>query len=269
MLVSERPLDVHAIGQQRLEAFVRWSEWPLALLALALIPSILLDEVAGSQWHRWSEALNWVVWLAFCGELVVKAWIHPRHFFRHAWFDLLIVLLSPPFLGPDYVQGVRLLRVFRSVRVVRALRLIRVLAVAGIALESAKHILRGRHFHYVILITAVILGIGALGIYGAEHGRNANITSLGDALWWSVVTATTVGYGDISPATTEGRFIAIGLMLVGIGFIGVFTATVASFILDPHTKDHADNFARIDDRLHAIERQQAELIALVRAQNKH
>lgn len=250
--------------EEHLDRFVKWSEWPLALLALALIPSILLDELTtGPGWHWWAEGLNWVVWLAFCAELVIKGWLHPRHFLRHSWFDLLIVLFSPPFLGPEYLQGVRAVRVFRSVRVLRALRLLRVVAVAGIALENAKDVLQKRRFHYVVLATTVTLLIGALAVYSAEHGHNEHIQSVGDALWWSVVTATTVGYGDISPTTTEGRLIAIALMLVGIGFIGIFTATIASYMLDPHAQNHADNLTRIEDQLVRIEHQQARIVALL------
>jgi voltage-gated potassium channel len=250
--------------EERLERFVRWSEWPLAILALALIPSILLDELTtGAGWHWWAEVLNWIVWLAFCTELGISAWLQPQHFFRRSWFDLLIVLFSPPFLGPEYLQGVRAVRVFRSVRVLRAFRLLRVLAIAGIALENAKNILQRRRFHYVVLATTITLFIGALAVYSAEHGRNEHINTVGDALWWSVVTATTVGYGDISPTTTEGRFIAIGLMLVGVGFIGIFTATIASFILDPNQERHADNFTRLEERLTCIEQHQAHIITLL------
>jgi voltage-gated potassium channel len=58
------------------------------------------------------------------------------------------------------------------------------------------------------------------------------VGSIGDALWWAAVTATTVGYGDVSPITPEGRLIAVALMITGIGVIGVFTATVASFLFE-------------------------------------
>src|SRR5258706_1041279 len=102
--------------EERLRRFVRWSEWPLALLALAIIPSLLLDDYSGhGQFHNASEVLNWIVWLAFCGELGVKAWLsgNAKDFFRHAWFDLAIVVFSPPFIGPEYLQGVRVLRLAR------------------------------------------------------------------------------------------------------------------------------------------------------------
>src|SRR5258706_10881961 len=81
--------------------------------------------------------------------------------------------------------------------------------------------------------TVVIVGLGAMGILAVERGQNNSIQSVGDALWWAVVTTTTVGYGDVSPVTGEGRLIAVALMVVGIGFIGVFTATITSFFLEP------------------------------------
>jgi voltage-gated potassium channel len=74
-------------------------------------------------------------------------------------------------------------------------------------------------------------------------------------LWWSVVTATTVGYGDVSPVTPEGKFIAVGLMLLGIGFVGVFTATISSEFFDHGRVNQVEErLARIEaklDRLHA------------------
>jgi voltage-gated potassium channel len=268
-------MKTHEHDAERLRRFARWSEWPLAILALLIIPSLLLDDPSRSaSFHRTAEALNWVVWLAFCVELGVKAWLSadPRTFFRHAWFDLLIVLFSPPFFGPEYLGGLRAVRGFRLLRL---LRMARVLAVAGIALESARDVLQHRKLHYVVLITTVVVSLGALSIYGAEHGQNPNIKSVGDAFWWSIVTATTVGYGDVSPITTEGRFIAVGLMLVGIGFISILTATMASFFFESEnearaakaTADRAAEAASIVARLVQLEEKQNELLVLVREQN--
>ena len=73
--------------------------------------------------------------------------------------------------------------------------------------------------------------IGAFGISITEGKTFA------DSLWWSFVTATTVGYGDISPSTNIGRIIAAILMLVGIGFVGMLTGTIATYFLSDKEKD--------------------------------
>jgi voltage-gated potassium channel len=76
----------------------------------------------------------------------------------------------------------------------------------------------------------------------------------------AVVTATTVGYGDVSPVTGEGRLIAVGLMIVGIGFIGVFTATITGFFVDPERgaeerHNIEERLARIEEKLDALARE--------------
>ncbi len=128
--------------------------------------------------------------------------------------------------------------------------------MAAIGLREAAQGLRHRSFHYVALTTAVVVGLGATGIYAVEGGQNANIRSIGDAFWWAIVTTTTVGYGDVSPVTTEGRFIATALMLVGIGFIGVFTATITSFFFDQGRTEDVEELRaqlrRIEDKLDSM-----------------
>ncbi len=74
--------------------------------------------------------------------------------------------------------------------------------------------------------------MGALAMLDAERDGRGPIQSFGDALWWALETITTVGYGDMYPATVEGRFVAVGLMLSGIAVIGVVTATFASWLLE-------------------------------------
>jgi len=98
-------------------------------------------------------------------------------------------------------------------------------------------------------------------IFGVEHGHNSAIQSVGDAFWWAIVTTTTVGYGDVSPVTTEGRIIAVALMFVGIGFIGVFTATITSFFLD--TGGVSEQERSVERRLTRIE-EKLDTLASVR-----
>lgn len=95
------------------------------------------------------------------------------------------------------------------------------------------------------MAVAVVL-MGALGVFIFESDSNKAIGSFGDALSWAVVTATTVGYGDVSPVTLAGRLIAVVLMLTGIGVIGVFTATVASLFFEQDRTELGEVQTRLD-----------------------
>lgn len=240
---------------QRFEAA---TDLPLAALALMIVPALVLEDQATSTAVRVAaHALNWFVWVAFCAEFAGKLWLAPSrpHYVRNAWFDLLIIALSPPFLVPSAMQGVR---VVRAVRVLRLLRFVRAAAVAALGLREAGQALKHRRFHLVVVTTSAVVALGALGIFAVEAGHNPNIRSIADAFWWAVVTTTTVGYGDVSPVTPEGRLIAVALMVIGIGFIGVFTASVTSFFLQPEQQQEQD---RVEERLARIEAQLAELLA--------
>jgi voltage-gated potassium channel len=101
----------------------------------------------------------------------------------------------------------------------------------------------------VLVVATSTVVLGAIGVYALEAGENKGIQHFGDALWWAVTTVTTVGYGDITPITPEGRLIAVVLMLTGISVIGVFTATVASFLFEAQqaeSSETADIIARLD-----------------------
>ncbi len=84
---------------------------------------------------------------------------------------------------------------------------------------------------YVLGIVALVILTSATGFYAAEIGTNQNLDSYGDALWWAIVTVTTIGYGDIFPVTVAGRFVGAFLMFAGIGALGVFTASIAAYLI--------------------------------------
>lgn len=241
------------------ERFVKALEWPMACLALAVIPALLLDDGASTpQIHLVATAINWVVWLAFCAEFVGRLTLarDRSRFVRRSWFDLLIIAVSPPFGVPESLQGVR------AVRALRLLRLVRAFAFLTIGVRASKRALRHRKFHYVLVVTSAVMLLGAVGLYVVERQQNEAITSFGDAIWWAVTTTTTVGYGDIYPKTGEGRLIAVLLMLTGIGVIGVFTATIASFFF---MEEESSELEEIKQQLNTI---QSKLDALIQERNR-
>ena len=85
-------------------------------------------------------------------------------------------------------------------------------------------------FNYLLIITTIIIVLGAVIISLLEE------MSFGDAIWWSFVTFTTVGYGDILLTTRMGRVVAVVLMIFGIGFIGVTTSTIAAYTVSRDMK---------------------------------
>jgi voltage-gated potassium channel len=93
--------------------------------------------------------------------------------------------------------------------------------------------LRGFHLRVVVavtVLTSVIVMVSSLALWLIERGREGtNINSYGDSLWWAMETITTVGYGDHHPTTVGGRWVAGGLMVIGVALVGVITATVVTW----------------------------------------
>lgn len=92
--------------------------------------------------------------------------------------------------------------------------------------------LQRENLHRLLLIIVILMLLSTAGLVYFEKGVTWN-----NALWWSIVTLTTVGYGDITPATLPGRFIGIIIMIFGIGILGMFTATIASFFVERKLKE--------------------------------
>ncbi|MGH9121363.1 MAG: ion transporter, partial [Acidimicrobiales bacterium] len=161
-------------------------------------------------------------------------------FLRTHVLDLVIVVV--PFLRP-----------FRALRF---LRFVRVGGVVGEALKRAKHLLTEHDLHYVLLATVVIIFAGsAAELMFEKNALGSNIHTFGDAIWWALVTVTTVGYGDRYPVTAAGRAVAVLLMLIGIGLLGVITANVAAYFVsrerssDPSLTDLEARLERIESLL--------------------
>jgi voltage-gated potassium channel len=101
----------------------------------------------------------------------------------------------------------------------------------------------------VILIAILVLEFGSLAVLFAERtSPDANITTAGDALWYTVVTMSTVGYGDQYPVTELGRLFGVVIIVVGVGVFGTLTGYLANIFLSP-SDSHSDDVAATDELL--------------------
>src|SRR6185503_267007 len=140
-------------------------EWPIAICALAVIPALVIDtDGATPRVHEAALAINWFVWLVFCGEFAFRAVcsVDRRKFIQRSWFDLLIIVVSPPFGVPE---GLQALRAVRAVRILRLLRVVRAAAFFTIGVRASKRALGHRKFHYVLLVTLGVVLLGATGLW--------------------------------------------------------------------------------------------------------
>lgn len=159
-------------------------------------------------------------------------------------FDLLAII---PF---DSVFS--MFRIARTIRLLKLLKFVRIVGFAGRFKRNVAKFINTNGFIYLMSF-AVVLILMSAGVYSLAEN-----VSYGNALWWAIVTATTVGYGDISPTTAIGRGVAIVLMFVGIGLIGTITSTVTSFFTqqqaDKSDEELNKKLTEINDKLDRLER---------------
>jgi voltage-gated potassium channel len=228
-------------------------EWAIVALALLVIPVILIEESHPSAvWRDVAAAGNWVIWLGFAAELTFVLKVAPRKkaALRAHWLDVAIVFLTAPFLPA-------LLSFLRLTRVMRLLRLLRLAALASRALSAQRMLTSRQGFRYVALATILLVILAGFSVSIADREE---FTSPWLGMWWAVTTVTTVGYGDVYPTTVIGRIIAAALMVVGIGFLSLLTAAIASTFVSQDAADEETDVAdvlatlqRIEERLERVE----------------
>ncbi len=145
-----------------------------------------------------------------------------KEFFKNNFFDFLGIL---PFNNSFAIfRLVRILKLAKLAQIYKISKISKIVDAINRGDKNVDKFLRTNGFVYLLYSTIMLIILSALLMSYAEN------ISISDSLWWSFVTFTTVGYGDVVPITPLGRFVAISLMVFGIGFLGILTSTITTFV---------------------------------------
>ncbi len=210
------------------------------LLLSAIFVVVYSLEVIPESLPDWFEsglrAFSTAIWVVFIADVAIRTALAEK--------PLKFLVTHPIDVAAAFVPALRPLRLLKLFSAGREY-----LSRRSTALETGVA---------VLLAALMLLYVGALAILDAERGTpEALITSFPDAIWWSFVTVTTVGYGDFYPVTGTGRLIAILLMIVGISVLGAVSAAVAGWLI-PDEGSRSDS----SERSGALQPQRDDIAAM-------
>ncbi|RMF18919.1 MAG: ion transporter [Gammaproteobacteria bacterium] len=220
---------------------------------------VMLDSVHAlyAQYGLWLEGLEWMFTILFTLEYGLRIYCTPqrwRYIFSF-WgiIDLISILPSYLALFLPHAHYVLVVRVFRVIRVFRVLRLVKYMRQANTLMQALR---QGKQ--KILVFLSVVMGI--VTVFGAimymVEGPENGFTSIPRAMYWAIITLTTVGYGDITPQTELGQFIASAVMLVGYAVIavptGIFTAELATAMRKEESHHVCTNCHKATHHINAV-----------------
>lgn len=214
-------------------------EIAVVLAALVTVPLTVASE-------RGNRSLlivvgDWTVWAVFFAEYTIRLALSRdrRTYIRSNWLSLAVVVLSFPMLPA-------LMGLVRMVRLVRLLRLARVPVVLLRGIVALRLAIGRPGLVYLAAVTAFLILAGGALLHMVEPEKVKG--GVWDGIWLAIVTATTVGYGDIAPDGPWGRAIAIVLMLVGVGLVSTLAASIAAYFVGQDRQAGANRENAVGDQ---------------------
>lgn len=218
----------------------RWDEklFDVALIVIILISValVMLESLPtlDLETRRLLYVAEWVITVLFTLEYILRLYVseRPAQYTRSFFGVVDLLAILPTYIdllipGAHYLM---LLRVLRVLRIFRVLKLAKYIGEANVLMRVMRSSMRKiAVFIFAVIILVMILGSLMYLIEGAENG----FTSIPKSVYWAIVTLTTVGYGDISPQTPLGQFVASIIMIIGYGIIAVPTAIVTAEMTQP------------------------------------
>jgi voltage-gated potassium channel len=206
------------------------------------------------------DQIDSIICLIFLGDFFYRFYRSPSKFkfLRWGWID--------------FISSIPTFHLFRGGNAFRIIRIIRILRTFRSGKILLNYLLKNRSRNTFVTVAAfscMLAMAGSMCILKLEESNpNSNIKSPSDALWWSVVTITTVGYGDRYPVTDGGRIVAAVLMIAGVGLFGTFTGFIASMFVEPDIKREENEVQGLTQQIQALRAEIQAIDQKINRQNR-
>lgn len=234
----------HKLHEIIYEADTREGKLFDVILLIAIIASILLVmlesvESIDAKYHSFLDIGEWVITILFSIEYILRIISINKPFkYIFSFFGIIDLLSTIPKYLSFVIVGSQSLVAFRALRLLRVFRVLKLARYVGasnrlmVALRNSSS--KIAVFLFFVLIICIILGTIMYLVEGSDNG----FTNIPKSIYWAIVTLTTVGFGDITPQTPLGQFIASAIMILGYSIIAIPTGIVSSEMAKTHAEKH-------------------------------
>jgi voltage-gated potassium channel len=231
---------------------VNWLELPMIILSGIWVVLLLIQCIWGL--NQTLLFLNNIIWLIFVLDFLLEFSVAPekRKYLKENWITMLAIL----------VPAIRIFRIFRAAQILgatRGFRLVTVLTSLNRSMMTLGKVLHRGGFGYVLILTLLVIFLGAAGMYGFEHKTDGGgLITYGHAVWWTSMILTTIG-SEYWPQTAEGRLLCFFLSLYGLSIFGYIAGIFATYFLGkeyrkPETKD-TETMAVFKNEIHELRKE--------------
>ncbi|MAD61736.1 MAG: hypothetical protein CMH49_09560 [Myxococcales bacterium] len=241
------------------KGMVFYGLWDYLIIILSLVSvgmiTIQLNDQTDPELHKLLQLFDLIICVFFFVDFLIRLLTAPikKQYLKWGWIDLISSL--------PMVDQLRWGRLWRLLRIVRAIK--------G-TVRGQRKLKVQDPFISVIIITFLCIFMGTLSILYLESGvEGANIRTARDALWWVFTTVTTVGYGDFTPVTNEGRLLAVFLMSAGIGIFGIFSVQCTQLILNKQKDEDEEELNKLRQELSEVKSELVEIKGLLTQLTDH
>ena len=223
----------------------KWFDFILFIVILASIVLVMIESVKelDQKYHTFLNISEWVITILFSLEYIARIVTVKKPIKYITSFYGIIDLLStiPKYLSLIFVgtHSLVALRALRLLRVFRILKLARYIGASTNLIRALK-VSRAKIMVFLSFVLILCIILGTL-MYLVESDESSGFTSIPRGVYWAIVTLTTVGYGDIAPATPLGQLIASAVMLLGYAIIAIPTGIVSAEMTKSNKRDVQTN----------------------------